>query len=163
MAIFGNYYNIVEKFDEYFPLEVKKYFEEILNNQELKRDYILNMEIDKVNKINIKYNTFALEQKYITKSRNNCFYESHKKYIDLQLILSGSEVIEVCNKENLSFLKYDEEKDFMFYELPEEKYSNIKLYPEDILILFPEDAHLGCKKNEVNQIITKTVIKLPYN
>ena len=46
-------------------------------------------------------NIFALEQVFYTKDRKECFIESHKKYIDFQLILSGNEQMEYIDIDKL--------------------------------------------------------------
>ncbi len=39
---------------------------------------------------------FALEQAYQTKARPEGFFESHRKYIDMQVVVAGEEVLELA-------------------------------------------------------------------
>ncbi|EHU6961879.1 YhcH/YjgK/YiaL family protein, partial [Campylobacter coli] len=105
---------------------------------------------------------FSLEQNYMTKSRNECFWESHKKFIDIQLHLDGIEQMEFIDASYLEILEeYDQEKDLTIYN--DSSYSDkIVMRKNDIAIFFPEDAHLGMAMyNKMPSNVLKTVIKYP--
>ncbi|HEG4988772.1 TPA: YhcH/YjgK/YiaL family protein, partial [Campylobacter jejuni] len=105
---------------------------------------------------------FVLEQNYITKPRNECFWESHKKYIDIQLHLKGIEQMEFIDVSHLEISEeYNQEKDLIIYN--DNRCSNkIIMQKNDIAIFFPEDAHLGMAMYSENPSnILKTVIKYP--
>lgn len=100
---------------------------------------------------------------YETSTSDNKKYESHRKYIDIQIILEGSEIISVKNTNNLSVCEeYDEDKDIIFYY--GDNGNNILLEKDDALILLPEDGHMpGLYANEFNNLkVLKAVIKIPY-
>jgi YhcH/YjgK/YiaL family protein len=84
---------------------------------------------------------FALFQSYRTEDGSGKPYEAHNRYIDVQYIVSGTEVIRVCGR---SFLvqetPYDEGKDVMFYHPAPG--TDVVLREGDFAVLFPEDAHL---------------------
>lgn len=102
----------------------------------------------------------ALEQVFYTKSRADCFFESHKKYIDFQLLLSGQEQMELIDKDKLEFEKYDEYKDFIFYGNTDEA-TKLVMNKEDLAIFFPDDAHMGLPLFKEKQLVYKTVVKVP--
>lgn len=85
---------------------------------------------------------------------------NHKKYIDVQFILEGEEIIEVDNIQNLNInFEYDENIDLIKYN-DSNFSSSIKLRKGDVAIFFPDDAHMPCIKiNEPKKVI-KTVIKV---
>jgi YhcH/YjgK/YiaL family protein len=111
-------------------------------------------------KIEICNNSFAFEQVYMTKDRKECFFESHKKYIDIQFVLDGEEQIEVENISNLEVYKrYDPEIDLIKYK-HKDFVSKIILKNGEGIVLFPEDGHMpSVKVNETSKVL-KVVIKL---
>jgi len=86
----------------------------------------------------IRSEFFYMIQEYETK--DSTIWEAHKKYIDIQIILSGEELIEVAIIDKLQSLdKYDKEKDFLGFEGPATSF--LEMQENDLVILFPEDAH----------------------
>lgn len=77
---------------------------------------------------------------YTSKAEKECFWESHLKYIDVQIILKGEEYIAFNNIHNLKEIKTDKEKDLIEYEGDE--LFRVLLKEGDILVLFPEDGHM---------------------
>jgi len=71
-------------------------------------------------------------------------FEAHKKFVDIQIVLSGAEccawnpidTLEVCKP-------YVEEKDVMFYSSKGAAPSRIELRPGMFVIFAPEDGHNG--------------------
>lgn len=67
--------------------------------------------------------------------------ESHRKWIDIQWIVEGTEEIDCANISGLEILeKYDEERDIMFWK-PREDMMRAVLSPGSYVVLYPEDAH----------------------
>lgn len=67
--------------------------------------------------------------------------EAHNIYIDIQIVINGTESYGVRDRDMCSCSKdgYDAERDIEFYD---DKVSNIvTLVPDDFVIFFPEDAH----------------------
>ncbi|MGB5793399.1 YhcH/YjgK/YiaL family protein [Poseidonibacter sp.] len=105
---------------------------------------------------------FVLKQAYITKNREDCFFESHKKYIDIQYMLKGEEIMDVCNLEDLEILKdYDDKTDFIKYKGKEKNISSLLIKENELAIFYPQDAHQPCIKTNQNKLIYKAVIKIP--
>ena len=67
--------------------------------------------------------------------------EMHKRYIDVHILLEGSETIGIkATRKVASFSKeYDEAGDYMLSEEMADCY--IQMHPGDMMICFPEDAH----------------------
>lgn len=76
---------------------------------------------------------------YSTIAEENAFFEAHRKYADIHILVSGEEHIGVSDMSKVSAKRYEEEQDFYEIEGPVEQY--IKLIPGKALILLPEDAH----------------------
>ena len=99
---------------------------------------------------------------YQTKKLEDKKAEAHKKYIDIQYIISGTELIGLGfhNSENELLEKYNEEKDCIFYKkIVNEHY--LIMNKGMFAIFFPTDIHRpGCIFNEKSDI-RKVVIKIP--
>ena len=87
-------------------------------------------------------------------------WESHEKYVDIQLIVDGHEIMGYTPIEGLE-IKEDlrPEQDMIFYK-ETLKGSNIKFTNGDYAIFFPEDAHRpGCALGECSKV-KKIVVKV---
>ena len=97
---------------------------------------------------------------YMTKDETDCKLESHKKYIDVQMLLDGQEKIKVAD---ISLFKvkdeYNEEPDCMFYYSGEWLKDNI-LVPGKYLIFYPNDAHMPGIMVDSPSKVKKIVIKI---
>ena len=65
------------------------------------------------------------------------FYESHKKYLDIHVMVKGCERVDIANPEGLTL---DESKGD-FYGYHGEAEQSVLLRPGDFLVVFPGDAH----------------------
>lgn len=75
------------------------------------------------------------------KNREEAKIEAHRKYIDIQVPISGKEVMGVMPVNDLKVVSmpYDEERDVMFYG---DKITNWEtVEPGEFIIFFPEDGH----------------------
>ena len=105
--------------------------------------------------------TVALEQAYLSKARTDCFFETHRLYIDVQCVLSGEEIIDVLPVAGLEVDKpYRPEKDVAKYKDPGPG-RRLRLGPGSIAVFFPEDGHMPGQRIEGPVLVRKTVIKVP--
>ena len=104
----------------------------------------------------------AIVDGYNTKSRSEAKLETHRKYVDIQVLLSGSECLEVFPKEDLSVsVPYNAEKDAEFYQVPDGAPIHVTLTPGQFIVFFPEDAHMTCLMSGTTpEPVKKVVIKL---
>lgn len=105
---------------------------------------------------------FANVQKYATKNLDEAKFEAHRNYIDIQLVISGTERIDISDEKNLSLTeKYNPEKDIEFFDNECKNFQSVTLTPGFACILFPEDAHRPCvtpdgkKFSQVHKICMK--------
>lgn len=161
MAIIGNLYKI-EAFLKEKNLEVVfEYFKAALDTKSEIHKRIFSLNTGSFEKVQITNDIFALEQVFYTKDREECFIESHRKYIDFQLILDANEQMEYIDIDKLEVDKpYDVQKDLIVYKLAENT-SKFLLQKADLAIFFPDDAHIGLPKYKESELVHKTVIKLP--
>lgn len=84
---------------------------------------------------------YALIQEYKTKLKEEGKFEGHRKYIDIQYIISGIEKIDVIDISKLeSNIEYNEEKDIEFYK-DNSKTGNVVLEEGEYAIFYPTDIH----------------------
>lgn len=105
---------------------------------------------------------YAMVQSYRTDAPENKKLESHKRYIDIQYIVSGTEVIGWLPTEGLKVMTpYSEENDVIFYHSAE-CMSQLILTSDMFAVFYPSDAHRpGCfldKPEQVRKIIVKVKI-----
>ena len=84
--------------------------------------------------------------------------EAHKKYIDIQVVVSGEEYMGYTNIEKTKIIEeYDEEKDVMFLEGSVDK---LKADNKTFLIFYPEDAHMPALSVDENKHVKKAIFKI---
>jgi len=85
------------------------------------------------------------------------FYEAHKKYLDIQIVIKGEERIDIAHPDSLELT---EQKDD-FYGYKGEAEQSVVLRPGNFLIVFPGDAHrLRIPVHEVGEKFTRAVFKV---
>ncbi|HEY5585181.1 MAG TPA: YhcH/YjgK/YiaL family protein [Ruminiclostridium sp.] len=103
---------------------------------------------------------FALVQSYTTSASEEKRWEAHKKYIDIQYVVTGNEINEWIPTDMLKVLEeYSDEKDIAFFKEPDQ-WTSAKLKDGYFTIFFPEDAHKpGCLIETPSQV-KKVVVKV---
>lgn len=102
---------------------------------------------------------------YETKERAAAKLETHQRYVDIQVLLSGTECLEIFPKKGLTVSEpYNADKDAEFYKVPETAPVRINLTPGQFIVFFPEDAHMPCLNvGDTSKPVQKVVIKLRAN
>lgn len=95
---------------------------------------------------------------YETCEKEDRFWEAHKKYIDVHLMLDGCERIDLNFIENLEQKPYQEEGDFL--PLEGEPNSYVELRKGDFLVCYPEDGHMTAIKVNDKENIKKAIFKV---
>ena len=105
---------------------------------------------------------YAFITSYQTKLIEDGLYEAHKDYTDIQLILSGKEIIGVMPLEEMykGECVKPYEYDIELYRVSGGKFYELGV--GDYLVLTPLDAHMPGVSNEVVPM-RKLVIKVPIN
>jgi len=103
-------------------------------------------------------NIFALVNEYNTKDESEGKLEAHKKYIDVQFVAKGRELMGYTPLENQKVIdKYNEQNDITFFTGDK---SFTQVDEGMFAIFFPTDVHLpGIKVNE-KSYVKKVVIKV---
>jgi biofilm protein TabA len=113
-------------------------------------------------KIELGGGVFVIEQVYETKLRADGFFESHRKYIDVQTILEGEELMEVSDLARITVRQpYRADRDVIIYEDNPEA-SLLRVFPGQAAIFFPEDAHMPTLRIRTEPVrVRKCVVKVP--
>lgn len=117
----------------------------------------------------VGYNNIKMNLgKYFTKKENEKFWESHKKYLDVQIMINGTEKVAINDIRDMEVKSFDEEKDLTILE--GDKAFDIIMKTGDVLVFFPNDVHkpeLNVSENDdsgnIRKIVTKVVFKIEIN
>jgi biofilm protein TabA len=116
-----------------------------------------------VEEIRLEQGSVAFDQVYTTRSRRDCFFESHRTYIDIQFIFAGEEVMDVLPIGGLAVdAPYSEKQDVIKYLDPGTG-SRLHLHAGQAAIFFPEDGHMPGQYQAAPGLVRKTVVKVPVS
>lgn len=102
----------------------------------------------------------AIVSEYVTKSVNENGYEAHRKFIDIQYLLKGTEKNCSLPIEKLKETKaYSEEKDAAFYEA-EVPAQELMLGDGYFVIYLPQDGHMPGLSVNGPERVKKVVVKV---
>ena len=95
---------------------------------------------------------------YETISDDESFFEAHEKFLDIHLMLTGLERVEIASPGELQ--QFDSKPENDFYAYRGEGAHKLVLAPGSFLVVWPDDAHkikmmLGCPET-----VTKAVFKV---
>lgn len=88
--------------------------------------------------------------------------ESHKKEVDIQVVLKGGEGINIYNNTQVEIIApYDTKTDCQFYKSIQKPSIDLRLTPGQMAVFFPQDIH-GCQYalDSTTESIKKIVIKI---
>lgn len=103
---------------------------------------------------------YASVLEYTTKEYEDAKFEGHRKYIDIQYIVSGTESIEMADISKVTAnTDYDENKDIEFYGNCD-KTKNCVVDANEFGIFFPQDIHKPCISYEGKKEVKKIVVKI---
>ena len=106
---------------------------------------------------------FVSRMKYTSKPIGECRYETHRIYADIQIVLKGAEMTDVCGMKDLQVTTpYSAEKDIEFFDGHPALVHRVILSFPLALVLFPEDAHkpsiaLG-SPGEIEKVVFKVAL-----
>jgi len=104
-------------------------------------------------------NLFASVSEYTTKNEEDAKLEAHRKYADIQYIITGEENMGLVPLTEAELVTpYDDARDICFLKAENLTYHHAtsKVY----FIFFPEDAHQPGLKVKDNAMVKKVVLKV---
>ena len=112
-------------------------------------------------RIELTGGAFALEQVYLPKARAEGFFESHRKFIDVQVVVVGEELMEVAEITRLMVATdYNPERDLLKYADVADA-SVLRMQTGEVAVFFPEDGHMPSLQWRGPGLVRKTVVKVP--
>ena len=138
------------------------YTREILREGSAERARLFALEPGKSARLELGDGVFAMEQAYLTKPRADGFFESHRRLIDVQVVVAGREIIEVIDAARSPVqVPYDSERDFT-HHADAAGASIARLEAGDVAVFFPSDVHMpGLRAGAEAVLVRKTVVKVP--
>ncbi len=113
-------------------------------------------------RIELSDGAFVIEQAYETRLRADGFFESHKKYIDVQTIFEGEELMEVADVARMTVKQpYNEKRDLIIYEDSTDA-TLLRVFAGQAAVFFPTDVHMPTLRIRAAAVpIRKCVVKVP--
>lgn len=105
-------------------------------------------------------NLYAPISEYYSKKDEDAKYESHQKYIDIQYVIGGKELIGITTMDDIKEVlqSYDAVKDVMFMTV--NKINNRKADPGRFFVFFPNDVHRPGLRDGDSTLVRKVVVKV---
>lgn len=104
-------------------------------------------------------NCYYMIQCYDAKSPFEAQFESHRDYIDIQIMLKGEEIIRFDNTEKLSLAK-EYTPDYELFVMNKD-YDSVRLCNGELVIIYPGEAHAPCIRTDgTTDKIYKMVVKI---
>jgi len=111
-------------------------------------------------KVDLGDGMFAVDTAYASKARAEVFFETHRKYIDVQAVLAGEEAMEIVDGSRLELdVPYNAERDLVKYR-DFAGASILHATPELVAVFFPADGHQAHAVGD-SVLVRKTVVKVP--
>ena len=127
-------------------------------------DFILNndlMALPKGKTVVDGDNVYINRDTYVARPLEECFFENHENYIDIQIVLKGHEIIgytHITNPDLHVTTPYNPDKDVTKYNYNPNGALMMDV-SEGFVLVYTEDAHLAkCKAND--EIVEKAVVKV---
>ncbi|MDO8543445.1 MAG: YhcH/YjgK/YiaL family protein [Opitutaceae bacterium] len=113
-------------------------------------------------KIDLAGGAFVIEQAFETKLRADGFFESHRKYMDVQVVVEGEELMEVADIARMTVRQaYNGERDLIIYDDSSDA-SLLRVFPGQVAVFFPADVHMPTLRIRATPVLVrKSVVKVP--
>lgn len=95
---------------------------------------------------------------YRTVPENESFFEAHRRYLDIHVMVRGCEYVDIANPDGLA--EFTQNGDFWGYHGQAEQ--RLLLKPGDFLVVFPGDAHRLKIQTEEAAQVSKVVFKVLF-
>jgi beta-galactosidase beta subunit len=161
MAIFGPFSQVKAQVTDPRFAAALAYTAEVLRAGSTAQERLKRLATGTTERVELAGGSFALEQPYQPKLRPEGFFESHCKYIDVQIIVEGEELMEVEDISRLTVSQaYLPERDLIKYA-DTATASVLRMRAGDVAIFFPEDGHMPSLQWRGPGLVRKAVVKVP--
>lgn len=142
----------VENFQNY--AEINRHFKTVY-------DFLKNTDLSSLSdgRHEISDGIFAISNRYNTINESDTFIECHRKYIDIQIMVKGSERMGICNRDLCRKFEYIDAED---YQKLEGILDFITVREGFFTVFFPHDGHMPqLMLNKKSEQVVKIVVKVP--
>ncbi len=106
-------------------------------------------------------NVFTEVQSYSTVEGGDVVFEGHRKYLDIQYVVSGEEIIAWASLKDVAETKsYDAEGDYWLGSAQPDKVTEVRLGAGQLAVLYPVDAHAPRRAAGSSSPVKKLVVKV---
>ena len=95
---------------------------------------------------------------YETIPQEESFFEAHRRYLDIHIMVEGEERVDMNRPEDLKLIDAQEGNDFYAYQ--GESWHSTVLKPGEFLVVFPGDAHRIKVQVDGPKTVSKAVFKV---
>lgn len=161
MAIFGTLNTVRLQAGQH--LRVRKaleYVEALQRIGSAERTRLMGLASNETMRIELGDGLVAIDAAYMSKRRNEVFFETHQKFVDVQAVLEGEESMEIVDRSRLKVdVPYDAARDLVKYA-DAIGASILHAFSGEVAVFFPEDGHMSHAVAEP-VLVRKTVVKVP--
>lgn len=140
------------------------YVEELLRPGSAVAQRIEAVPVGESRRVELGEGVFVMEQAYETKPRAEGFFESHRRHIDVQVVVAGEEVMELVDITRIAVeTPFDPERDLVIYgDGPDP--SLLRATAGDVALFFPADVHMPSLRLRAGPaVVRKAVVKVPVS
>ena len=138
------------------------YVEKLLQRESPERARLFALPAGESVRVELGGGMFAIDAAYLSKARAEVFFETHRKYIDVQAVLEGAEAMEVADLKRLTLdVPYDAERDLIKYHNYQDA-SVLRAREGEVAVFFPVDGHMSHAVTKP-VLVRKTVVKVPVD
>ncbi|CAJ99894.1 YhcH/YjgK/YiaL family protein [Helicobacter acinonychis] len=170
MAIFGELSSLGHSFKKTQESEIlRAYLHDVMQKDSKAYQRVLNLAPNTEFQVPLEHGMFSIEQSYClehVRESEKGFFESHRQYVDFQLVVKGIEGAKVVDiKKATMKTPYDGKKDLIVYE-PVKEASFLHLNASMLAVFFESDVHAlrfygeSFEKYRTEPIF-KAVVKVP--
>ena len=162
MAIFGSLSTLRSQLGNHLQFATTfQYLEQLLTPQSAAHEHLMRVPEGESIRIELDAGAFAMEQAYQTRPSDAVRWESHRAYVDIQVVVVGQEFMEVADRSSLQVAEdHTPVKDVIFYS-PSPRASLLKISGGAGAVFFPDDAHRPSMAIEAPVLVRKSVVKVP--
>lgn len=165
MALYGSFETIRAQAQRMPGFAIAfSYVEELLRPGSAVQQRIRSIAVGNTQKVDLGEGVFVVEQVYDTKLRTDGFFESHRKYIDVQAVVEGEELMELADIARMKVRQpYDAERDLIVYEDNPDA-CLLRVFPGQVGVFFPVDVHMPTLRvHAAPVLVRKSVVKIPVS
>lgn len=161
MAIFGSLSTVRDQTAAYPSLQkALQYVTKLQQPDSPERTRLFALAAGESVKVDLGDGVFAIDAAYLSKLKPEAFFETHRKYVDVQAVLLGEESMEIADRARLTVdVPYNAERDLIKY-CDYTETSVLRARDGEIMVFFPVDGHISHAVTEP-VLVRKCVVKVP--